>query len=235
MHCAAKGTELPPPALPDVAHEGIGLAAASNLRACIQTNAAMQTGDVLELFWGNCFVAAHQLSTNDLDQHISLQVPRTLLHPGVNRVHYRLLKPGYRPVKSPSLQVLIKLACPGGDTLCETTENPALAPLSLAPAIVRHGLDLQRLGPTLPFRIAPYLNMAEGDEITLRWGDVRLDLPALDADAIGLAVHGEIPRALVIEAGADDFLDISYCVLDRVGNSSQWAAPLQVKVYNSRP
>lgn len=235
MHCAAKGTELPPPALPDVAHEGIGLIAASNLRVCIPSNEAMQAGDLLELFWGNCFVAAHQLSANERDQPIAFQVPRELLHQGMSRLHYRLLKPGCRPLKSPSLQVPIKLACPGGDTTRETTENPALAPLSLAPAIVRHGLDLQRLGTTLPFRIAPYLNMAEGDEITLRWGDLRLDLPALGANAVGLTVHGDIPRALIIEAGADDYLDISYCILDRVGNSSQWAAPLQVRVYNDKP
>ena len=61
MHRAAKGSELPPPSLPHVSHHGIGLHTACHLQALIRTGPPMAAGDLLELFWGNRYAAAHVL------------------------------------------------------------------------------------------------------------------------------------------------------------------------------
>jgi hypothetical protein len=68
------------------------------------------------------------------------------------------------------------------------------------------------------------------DEITLRWGDMRLDLPALTQDDVGMPIVVDVPAELVREAGDDPHLEVSYCVIDRVGNNSRWAPPRLIKV-----
>jgi len=65
--------------------------------------------------------------------------------------------------------------------------------------------------------------MATDDEITLRWGDVRLDLPSIQAGDVGKAVQVWVPSAIIVEAGDDHRLEVTYCILDRVGNNSSWA------------
>ncbi|NER62178.1 hypothetical protein G3435_23860 [Pseudomonas sp. MAFF212428] len=161
-----------------------------------------------------------------------MHVPRQLLYPGLNNLHYRLLRPGQHPRRSLPCQVAVKLDCPGGAV--DTADNPGLAPLHLPASLRQHGLDLQHLEQDVAFRIAPYRHMAPGDAITLRWADLRLDLAPLPADAVGTAVNGVIPREVILEAGSDDRLQASYCILDRVGNSSHWAPPACLRVRGER-
>lgn len=229
MHRAAKGFELPPPTLPRVAPQGIGVHTARHLQASIQTGPTMAVGDLLELFWGNRYVAAHVLRPGECGRCISLDVPRQMLYPGLNTLHYRLLQPGQHPRRSRPLQVEVKLTCPGGSVT--TSENLHLAPLRLPSALLRDGLDLQRPAQGVPFSIAPYRHMAEGDAITLRWADLRLDLAPLCSQQLGTAVQGLIPCQLLREAGNDDRLEASYCILDRVGNCSQWAPATRLRVF----
>ena len=229
MHRAAKGSELPPPTLPHVAPQGIGVHTARHLHASIQTAPSMAAGDLLELFWGNRYVAAHVLRPGEPGSRITLDVPRQMLYPGLNTLHYRLLQPGQHPRRSPPLQVAVKLNCPGGSVT--TPENPNLAPLRLPTALLREGLDLRRLEHGVPFSIAPYRHMAEGDAITLRWADLRTDLAPLPSHAVGATVQGLIPADMLLEAGNDDHLEASYCILDKVGNCSQWAPAAWLRVF----
>lgn len=233
MHRAAKGSELPPPTLPHVTRHGIGVHTARHLHALIRTAPPMAAGDLLALFWGNRFATAHVLQADELDAHITLAVPRQVLYPGLNTLHYRLLQPAQHPRNSLPCQVAVKLDCPGGAV--HTPENPGLAPLRLPAPLHQHGLDLRRLDQGVRFRIPPYLHMAEGDAITVRWADLRLDLTPLQAEAVGAAVEGVIPRELILEAGEDDRLEASYCILDRVGNSSQWAPAACLRVRGETP
>ncbi|MBV6289475.1 hypothetical protein [Pseudomonas aegrilactucae] len=233
MHRAAKGSELPPPTLPHVPRHGIGVHTARHLHASIRTALPMAAGDLLELFWGDRFATAHVLQAGELGAQVTLAVPAQVLYPGLNTLHYRLLQPGQHPRSSPPCQVAVKLDCPGGQ-VC-TPENPGLAPLRLPAALQRHGLDLRRLDSGVAFHIAPYLHMAEGDAITVRWADLRLDLTPLRAKAVGTGVVGVIPRELILEAGADEHLEASYCILDRVGNCSRWAPAACLRVGGEAP
>jgi len=42
----------------------------------------------------------------------------------------------------------------------------------------------------------------------------------------------DVPPALIKEAGDDPQLEVSYCIIDRVGNHSYWAPCREIAVYN---
>ncbi|QKZ07394.1 hypothetical protein [Pseudomonas eucalypticola] len=220
------GSELSPPSLPQCPH-GIGVHAAGHLSATIGPYPAMNDGDLVELFCNDAFVCARSAMAG---QVLRLPLPPSFIEDGEAHLHYRVLRVGHRAQKSPSLRVPVKLLCPGAP-LAHDPENPFLAPLHLPERILREGLCLNRIKRGMAFTIAPWLNMAAEDRVTLRWGDLRLDLPALLPGQVGLPVNGRIPKALIREAGLDDHQEATYCVLDRVGNPSGWAPARQVRVH----
>jgi hypothetical protein len=65
--------------------------------------------------------------------------------------------------------------------------------------------------------------MAPRDEITLRWGDLRMDLAALDPAQVGRPIIFIVPPAFISEACIDGAQEITYCIIDRAGNNSRWA------------
>lgn len=232
MPHAYKGSVLPPPSLAHNAHKGIGLHAAANLQVRIDPSPGMDEGDLLELFWDDCYVTSHPLTQAELGRPVFLSIPESFPDSATARIHYRWMKTGRCPRISSALPVRIKLDCPGGPPLHPgEEENQALAPLELPKALRQQGISARNIKNGVPFTIEPYLNMAPEDEITLRWGDVRLDLPLLETRDVGRAVHGSVPAAVILEAGEDDHLEISYCIIDRVGNSSRWSPPLSLKVF----
>jgi hypothetical protein len=87
----------------------------------------------------------------------------------------------------------------------------------------------------VPLTIEPYVNMAVDDEITLRWGDVRMDLPRLKPTDVGQPIQVWIPPAIILEAGEDLRLEVTYCILDRVGNNSRWAPARTLKIGCANP
>lgn len=230
MSTINQGSELSPPTLPGINAAGIGRHSAARLRARVPVQPPMEAGDLLALFWGKRFVVAHTLQAYEPDDSIDLRIPASLLHNGIHRLHYRVLKPGNLPLRSPERQVLVKLDCPGGNGAHEH-----LQPLQLTHRLRREGLILDALHDDVPFTLAPYRNMAKGDQITLRWGDLRLDLPALQQSQVGNPLQAKIPLALIHEGGPDRHLELSYCVLDQVGNRSQWAPVTHLQVIAERP
>lgn len=109
-------------------------------------------------------------------------------------------------------------------------ENQGLAPLTFAPPVMQHGLSARQLKQGVECTIECYPNMDAYDEITLRWGDVRMDLPALTREDVGKPVTVRVPEALIREAGDDPHQDVTYCVIDRVGNNSLWAPSRSIRV-----
>ncbi|NBA97236.1 hypothetical protein [Pseudomonas sp. R5(2019)] len=230
MPTAFKGSELPPPSLPHSLHNRIGTHAAARLSIRVDPPPEHDPGDLLELFWNNRYVAAHTLAS--AASPVFFKVPERLIVPGAARIHYRFMKVGCCPRRSATLLAEVKLDCPGGPPLSlDDDENQALKPLVLPDSVRKRGVDSQRLNRGVPFTIEPYPNMAVDDAITLRWGDARLDLPPLQALQVGAAVCGRVPLAVIRDAGIDPHLEVSYCILDRVGNNSHWAPPRTVRVF----
>ncbi|PBQ19142.1 hypothetical protein CCL09_07195 [Pseudomonas congelans] len=237
--CKASPMSLPTPSVPLSSRHGIGVRSASQLAVHVAPYERMEEGDLIELFWDGCYVASTILKASDVGNTVVLRVPESFLQNGKARTYYRLMKIGGMPVTSPCRKLWVKLDAPGGQLVSASTEeNQGLAPLHVVPSVIQHGLSRRHLEGGLPMTIEPYLNMAVHDEITVRWGDLRMDLPPLTADDVGEPVDLVVPPALIREGGDEQQLEVSYCVIDRVGNNSLWAPPrilrIQTKVLNDQ-
>lgn len=223
------------PSLPQTHNGGIGVDAAAHLLVTIEPYPAMEEGDVIELFWGGCYVTAAKLTSVDIGQPLALRVPESFLRSGTDQTWYHVQKVGHPPSLSPRTAVLIKLDCPGG-FLAEPgiDENQGLAPLAVADTLLRRGLTVKQLKRGVALTIEAYQNMAAHDEITLRWGDLRMDLPPLHPEDVGKPITLKVPPRLIREAGEDPQLEVTYCIIDQVGNNSRWAPPRALKVGSVR-
>ena len=222
---------LTAPTLPQALRHGINAVAAAHLQVDIAPYPGMDEGDLIELFWNNCFAASRRVTAAKIGTPTRLRVPESFVQDGPARVHYQVMQIGHGPARSASTQVRVKTDCPGGRPLnLYADENQNLAPVSLPETIRRYGVNSSQVRRGIPLTIEPYLNMAAGDAITLRWGDARLDLPKIQAKGIGQAVQVWVPSALIVEAGDDCRLEVTYCILDRVGNNSRWAPPRTLRI-----
>jgi hypothetical protein len=228
--------ELAAPTLAQ-SHKGdINIISAAHLLIDVPPYPGMDEGDLIELFWDNCYVASRALTAADVGHPVQLRVPQSFIVNGGSRVHYRLMQIGQGPAVSAARHVQIKLDCPGGQpsALCGD-ENQSLAPVNIPETIRRQGVNPNQIKRGVPMTIEPYLNMAADDEITLRWGDVRMDLPRLKAADVGQPIHVWVPPAIIVEAGEDLRLEVTYCILDRVGNNSRWAPARTLKIGGANP
>ena len=224
-------TLLTAPTLPQALRNGINALAAAQLQVDIAPYPSMGEGDLIELFWNNCFAASRKVTACKVGTPIHLRVPESFVLDGAAQVHYQVMQVGHSPARSAVARVHVKTNYPGGQPLpLHSDENQNLAPVGLPETIRRYGVNANQVRRGVPLTIEPYQNMTTGDAITLRWGDVRLDLPKVQAKDIGLAIHVWVPSTVITEAGDDCRLDVTYCILDRVGNNSRWATTRTVRI-----
>ncbi|EJM61367.1 hypothetical protein PMI29_03881 [Pseudomonas sp. GM49] len=236
MKSTSNKSGLAAPTLAQSNKTGINVTCAAHLLIDVAPYPAMDAGDLIELFWDNCYVASRVLTASDVGQPVQLRVPESFVANGTSRIHYRIMQIGRGPAVSVSRNVQIKLDCPGGQpSALYGDENQCLAPVSIPEAIRRQGVNPSQVKRGVPLTIEPYLNMAVDDEITLRWGDVRMDLPRLKSADVGQPIQVWIPPAIILEAGEDLRLEVTYCILDRVGNNSRWAPARTLKIGCANP
>ena len=222
---------LTAPTLPQALRNGINALAATQLQVSIAPYPGMDEGDLIELFWNNCFADSRRITACKVGTATQLRVPESFVQDGHARVHYQVMQIGHGPARSAVTTVRVKTNYPGGQpSALYSDENQNLAPVGLPDMIRRYGVNSSQVRRGIPLTIEPYLNMTRGDAITLRWGDARLDLPKIQARAVGIAVQVWVPSAIIIEAGDDSRLDVTYCILDRVGNNSRWAPARTLRI-----
>lgn len=199
--------ELAAPTLVCAQKTGINLATAAHLLIDVSPYPDMDVGDLIELFWNKCYVASKVLSAADVGDSVSLRVPESFITNGTARIHYRVMQVGQGPALSAATRVQVKLDCPGGQPTaqCED-ENQRLAPVVIPEAIRRQGVNPSQIKRGVPLTIEPYLNMAEDDAITLRWGDTRMDLAPITAADVGLPIQVWVPRSRRRPAAGCDVL-----------------------------
>lgn len=236
MKTPSNTCELAAPTVAPSHRSGINITSAADLWIEVAPYPGMDDGDLIELFWDDCYVASKVLDAHDLGNTLSLRVPPRFIANGSSRIHYRLMQVGQGPALSAATRVQVKLDCPGGPpcALCDD-ENQRLAPVAIPETIRRQGVNPNQIKRGVPLTIEPYLNMAVDDEITLRWGDARMDLPRLKASEVGQPIHVWVPPEMILEAGEDLRLEVTYCILDRVGNNSRWAPARTLKIGCSQP
>ena len=231
LPCNKDCHKLFPPYVPQAHRHGVGIRAAAHLLINIDPYPQMEAGDLIELFWDGCYVASRVLSEPDVGHTLVLRVPESFVRNGTIKTWYRLMKIGGMPVTSPSRRLRVKLDMPGGLLLSHAAEeNQGLAPISVPDSVLRNGLITHAVKKGLALSIEPYLNMAPCDEITLRWGDARMDLTPLTEEDVGKPVELLVPATLIREAGDESQLEVTYCIIDRVGNNSRWAPAREIRV-----
>ncbi|OAB52404.1 hypothetical protein [Pseudomonas thivervalensis] len=236
MTCKSKSPELAAPTLANAHPAGVNIASAAHLEVAIAPYPGMDPGDLIELFWDNCYVGSHVLSQKDVPDPVTMRVPESFIVNGTSRIHYRVMQVGRGPALSAKQPVRVKLDCPGGQpSALSGDENQGLAPVRIPVTIRRQGVNPNQIKRGVPLTIEPYLNMAAGDAVTLRWGDVRMDLPALTASEVGQPINIWVPPQIILEAGEDLRLEVTYCILDRVGNNSLWAPPRTLRIGSANP
>ncbi|MEN2397670.1 hypothetical protein [Pseudomonas halotolerans] len=236
MTCTSNIPELAAPTLANVLRTSINITSAAHLQVAIAPYPGMDAGDLIELFWDDCYVGSRLLSQADVQNSVTLRVPESFIVNGTSRIHYRLMQVGRGPALSATQRVQVKLDCPGGQpSALSGDENQGLAPVRIPDAIRRKGVNPSQIKRGVPLTIEPYLNMAADDAITLRWGDVRMDLPRIKPCEVGLPINIWVPPHIILEAGEDLRLEVTYCILDRVGNNSHWAPPRTLKIGCANP
>ena len=114
-------TSTPPvltaPTLPQAQRQGINALAATNLQVDIAPYSGMDEGDLIELFWNNCFAASRRVTSGKVGMPTCLRVPESFVQNGTARVHYRVMQVGHGPARSAITRVQVKTDCPGGQPL----------------------------------------------------------------------------------------------------------------------
>lgn len=224
------------PTLPQAIGNGINALAATHLLVDIAPYHGMDEGDLIELFWNDCFAASRRVTACKVGAFTHLRVPESFVLDGPAQVYYQVMQIGHGPARSAETRVCVKTHYPGGQpSPLYRDENHNLAPVRLPETIRRCGVNASQVRRGVPLAIEPYLNMTSGDAITLRWGDVRLDLPKIQPRDVGLAVQVWVPSTVIIEAGDDCRLEVTYCILDRVGNNSRWAPARTLRIAAEAP
>lgn len=219
------------PYLPQANKHGIGVVAASHLAVNIDPYPDMDIGDLIELFWCDSYVASKVLTAADIGYTSVLHVPESFLQTGKAKTYYTVKKIGGLPVQSPSSKLWVKLDPPGGQLIDQMmSENQGLTALAFSTAVMRNGITEKHTEKGVGVTIEPYPNMDAYDEITLRWGDSRIDLPVITREQVGRPITFHVPGAFIKEAGTDLHHEVTYCIIDRVGNNSLWAPPRTIKV-----
>lgn len=228
MPFTSHANKLTAPALSSPGKYTICARAAEHLLITVMPYNTMEEGDLIELFWDGCYVTSRQLCKSDINHPVLLRVPQSFIQNGTARLYYRVMHIGSSPALSLQLKVFVKLDCPGGEAIGE--ENQGLGAVMIPASIQRYGVNPIQMKRGVPITIEPYRHMASDDEITVLWGDVRMDLPKLRKVDIDKPVSVFIPPEIIQEAGEDPKLQITYCVIDRVGNNSRWAPSRTLKV-----
>ncbi|WP_455913847.1 hypothetical protein [Pseudomonas syringae] len=185
---------------------------------------AYQPGDFVTLYWNDETVQTFSLEESHFQNSFMAfnLYPVSIVEPS-GEVYYTIydqLSESTAP--SDKRTVRVKLSVPGGpDTDASTPYlNDRLTVASITPAG-----DITDENTPVSVTVAPWLYMAEGDELTVIWNGVRLTQPPLDSAQVGQPQTVVIPRETLIGAGDGSPVTVSYEIRDIVNNYSLVSRP----------
>lgn len=181
--------------------------------------------DLAELHWEGVVVERFTISEAQINNGrisfnpLPLVLPDNPAAQAFYRIYFGL---GANPDDSPTRTVRVKRTVPGNpdpDNTTPTINENLLKPEGVPPLIDK----TQDLDVT----IEPWLDMAEGDVLTLYWGGSRFAIkqPPLPAGEIGKPQVVKVPSQTLIDAGDSEKLQVNYDIRDVVGNWSLLSVP----------
>lgn len=193
----------------DLINEG-----SAGLPVVIPVYSNMQVDDVIKVYWDDDQVWTHKVRSGQQGQPLTLNIPADDIPAGITELYFSVTAPGASiEQQSLRLNVLVRLNYPG--------EDPNLND-QLAPATVSHArIDLN--SKNVQVTVPPYSKMRRYDRIQLSWSGHMLE-HEVTSRQVGKAVTIDIPDS-VVDGSSDANVEISYYVLDEVGNESDDWSP----------
>ena len=194
-------------------------------------------GDSIDLYWIGSdgterLVATRPITGEEIMVSLPIRVADVLLaQEGLGSLYYNFLDPFEDPFPSDDMPCLIKTTVPGNPysagNLPETIYvNEAMQVAAVTPLAIDQGNIAQGATVTIP----AWINMSEGDVVTLNWGGYPIKQPALTAAQVGQPLEIKVTETDIRNAGNADELPVSYEVRDIVNNWSLNAAATLINV-----
>lgn len=155
-------------------------------------------------------VAGKTVNPGEEQDRIPLRIPHGQLIHGVNRLHYKVTRPGQNVEDSRNLHVLYHLRAPGDPA-------PDGLDLLIPPDVVSNGVSAERAAQGVEFGFA-YTNPRNYDRINFLVGNVTIPFEVADAS---IPVTRTLFTATFQQAGDNPNTLIEYRVTDQLGNSNQ--------------
>jgi hypothetical protein len=191
----------------------------------------MHPKDRIDLFWGKhqnpVDTYIHSPDAPDTHGIFSLYVDTQWIEQGTAEVKYTYTPfPSNTPEMSVPTEVIVKLLIPGGrdpDPSSPYENEGLMKPTILPPGVITSPEGVSAI-------VSPYLNMAEGDIITLSWNGEFISLILETEEQLNKPVIISIPAEIIEAAGDSDMLEVRYEVRDVVNNWSRWSLPEYTEV-----
>ena len=199
-----------------------------NPRATVQVQIILPLGndfllnDTVDLYWQKRLVASVNVNDTILATRvINFNVASTAIIPfpdGIHEVYYTVTTAiGGQVAESPVHTVRVKTNIPGG------RDPEAGTPYINENLVAPQGIpdNIPENSPGLTITVPAYLDMTEGDEVTLAWGAQLLEHPPLSPSEVGKPVMFAVTAAML--AASPGSVVVRYGIWDVVNNWSLWS------------
>jgi hypothetical protein len=227
---------LPPPAMQNL-HDPSGIGYADTLDPQVPLSVRVgpyleiNEGDVIDLYCDNQLAINYTVKREDLTpgiyNFVVLPLDQKFIRQDSITLLYEVTKPiGGQKNQSVPATIPVKLTLPGGTDTNPATpyENERLAKPKVSPE------DVITSPEGVSVEIAPYMNMAVGDTITLSWHGELIRAEIADDSQVGLPVIIPVSKEIIDQAGDSDRLEVRYEIRDIVNNWSRWSLPVYLEV-----
>jgi len=155
-------------------------------------------------------VAGKTVAPGEEQDRITLYIPHGHLLNGVNRLHYKVTRPGQNAAPSGDLHILYHLRAPGEPA-------PEGLDLVIPPDVVRDGVSAERAAQGVEFGFA-YTNTRNYDRINFLMGNVSVPFEVTDES---MPVVKTLFTDTFQQAGDNTNTLVEYRVTDQLGNTNQ--------------
>lgn len=216
---------------PEEYHGGISLEAvkSGSLTGVVDPWLNMALKDKCAFYFDNPVfpVRTIEIDENNINKQLTFDIPAGQITNGSANAFYIVTRLNQGPVESDSLLLWVKLTRPGDvDTDSEPGHSGLLYTLDPDPS---KGVDADMAKGGIKMLVKPYTNIATYDRIFCRWGDELVSYypvtEAQVADPANNPIIVTFTEEVIKKEGSKPIVEVSFQVVDRVGNFPDPEAP----------